>query len=218
MVESHSCNPLHVIEEWGEQGFWERTSLEALGLVYNLGHGGARCVSSEKTPQEMVVVHDFGIHKMRIRYCNCGIEMGKAVPEPLQLIGYGFWPGSWKSPKTIFTLQLLQRFCLLTHQASANAQDFVDVLQRMTDGVEPSSTKVSPVVGGGGGRYSTSFQDRAREFRMAVREYQFVRDLKRGRAQADQLGRGSLAVSCPACPHPEINMKPGWRNARANEK
>ena len=50
-----------------------------------------------------------------------------------------------------------------------------------------------------------------------VREWRHLKDLKRGGAghttlAVEELGDGSLAVECPACPHPERNLPPEWKN------
>ena len=58
-------------------------------------------------------------------------------------------------------------------------------------------------------------QDRLDQFRKVIREFRFVLDLLRhGRAHDPQPDRikvtrqGALALKCPACPHPGINLSP----------
>jgi len=56
-----------------------------------------------------------------------------------------------------------------------------------------------------------------------VRQWRYLRDMKRGGAghtstPAGEVGNGSLAVECPACPHPGRNLPTGWEteaNSRA---
>ena len=48
-----------------------------------------------------------------------------------------------------------------------------------------------------------------------VRQWRYLKDLKRGGAghtttAVGELDPGSLAVECPACPHPERNLPVGW--------
>ena len=50
-----------------------------------------------------------------------------------------------------------------------------------------------------------------REFRIAVRTYNFVRACRHaGVDPGAELAAGCLAVLCPACPQPNLNMRPGW--------
>lgn len=52
----------------------------------------------------------------------------------------------------------------------------------------------------------------------ASREFTYIQALKRfGLNVASKLEARSLAVFCPACPQPEINMDPGWRDRRRSE-
>lgn len=45
----------------------------------------------------------------------------------------------------------------------------------------------------------------------ACREYRFITAAKRAGCDAKQdMGSGSLAVLCPACPQPDMNMDPNW--------
>lgn len=50
-----------------------------------------------------------------------------------------------------------------------------------------------------------------------VRQWRHLKDIKRGAAghasvPVEDLGDGTLAVECPACPHPGRNLPPEWEN------
>ena len=50
-----------------------------------------------------------------------------------------------------------------------------------------------------------------------VRQWRHLKDIKRGAAghasvPVEDLGDGTLAVECPACPHPGQNLPPEWEN------
>jgi hypothetical protein len=50
-----------------------------------------------------------------------------------------------------------------------------------------------------------------------VRQWRHLKDVKRGAAGhtdvvVNELENGSLAVECPACPHPGRNLPEGWDN------
>ncbi len=56
-------------------------------------------------------------------------------------------------------------------------------------------------------------QDRYREFMTAAREFSFMRATKRfGVEPSPELPLGSMAVLCPACPQPGINMDPKYEH------
>ena len=58
------------------------------------------------------------------------------------------------------------------------------------------------------GRTLTNVQDRYRELSHAMRQYSFVRLCRRrGVTAGRRLPPRSLVVECPACPHPERNMR-----------
>ena len=61
-------------------------------------------------------------------------------------------------------------------------------------------------------------QYRYHEISRCVRQWHHLKDIKRGAAghtstSVDDLGDGTLAIECPACPHPGRNLPPGWENA-----
>ncbi|KAJ8474039.1 hypothetical protein ONZ51_g7481 [Trametes cubensis] len=203
VVAAHTTNPLHRIEEWQPTlSFWQRRPLHDLGLVIWLGHGGNRCYSSPG-PRKITVVHEHGIHTADIAFCNC--ELGAdslPVPEPLQLIKFGLFPGSWQYPQTAYTINGLRNYHLLSVQSPVTGLDFIAYLRRLTDNVQPDESK-----------------DRYQELNTAMREFSFLRNARRaGQEPTSGLAPGSLTLSCPACPQPQINMTDGWRDRPAEEE
>ena len=63
--------------------------------------------------------------------------------EPYQLMDLGLFPGSWDTPRTAFTENVLQEFHLLTLQAHVTAHDFFIYLRHMTDNIAPHTVPVS---------------------------------------------------------------------------
>ncbi|KAJ7116750.1 hypothetical protein C8R46DRAFT_1051327 [Mycena filopes] len=95
-------------------------------------------------------------------------------------------------------IQLL--FHLHTLQAKTTAYDFYAVLERLTDntGVKPSN------------RYQV--------FLRMARQYRHLLMLKRAGRGHDPSGvwgtaSGELALDCPVCPNPKVNLPEGWENA-----
>ena len=144
VVLAHTANPFHRVEEWQPTlGFWQRRSLYDLGLVIWLGHGGNRCYSSPG-PRKITVVHEHGIYTADIAFCNCQLgDDSLPVPEPLQLIEFGLFPGSWLYPQTAYTINGLRNYHLLSVQSPVTALDFITYLRRLTDNVQPDESKVT---------------------------------------------------------------------------
>lgn len=61
----------------------------------------------------------------------------------MQIIRAGMWPGSWILPQTVFTMQVLRDFSLLTLQGTISAHDYWQYLIRSTDNIDPHSLPVS---------------------------------------------------------------------------
>lgn len=62
-------------------------------------------------------------------------------------------------------------------------------------------------------------QERYREFMATYRQWTYLRALKRNaQAVSATLPPGVLAVFCPACPQPTINMSPGWKDAAPDRR
>ena len=68
-----------------------------------------------------------------------------------------------------------------------------------------------------------SKKDRYQEFLRMIRMWRHLRLLKRGGRAHDLTGAqgtssGELAVLCPACPYPNINLPTGWGSVAENVK
>ena len=54
---------------------------------------------------------------------------------------------------------------------------------------------------------------------MSYRQFSYVQAVRRaGERVQEKLPPGSLAVRCPACPQPGINMDPNWRSRPEDER
>ncbi|EJD33308.1 hypothetical protein AURDEDRAFT_77073 [Auricularia subglabra TFB-10046 SS5] len=116
----------------------------------------------------------------------------------------GLFPATFIRPGTVISAGALSDFHLLTQTAKINTTVFCTFLRRKTDYWSQEIVK-----------------DRAREFFMTFRMYCYLNNLKmngfdvpRPANELDpgyELSPGSLAVLCPACPQPDINMSPEWQ-------
>ncbi len=141
----HRRNPFHRMEEWDpRRGFWERRSLGELGYVINLGHPHGHGCPLNRKPRPMTIVHGHGVHPYAVRFCYCTDKAtGSCTPEPVQLIKYGLWPGSWDTPHSAFTISMMRDHHLLSLQAQISSHDFYAYLRRLTDNVCPENVTVS---------------------------------------------------------------------------
>ncbi|KAJ7481682.1 hypothetical protein FB451DRAFT_1444162 [Mycena latifolia] len=195
-VEQHANHPLHVIERWDGTRFTP-TSLKTIGLRVQFGHAGClRPLPGHPT----FVVLDLGyIHEVTVDFCGCErrLEMGHAR---IQLLRRRWFPATEDMPRTAATFRLLDFFHAQTLQAKTTMYDFYTALERVTDGT--------------GGKLPRRY----REFLRMTRKYRHLLMLKRagrGHAASGAAGTapGELAVECPACPRPGVNLPPDWESA-----
>ncbi len=144
-ITTHQKNPLHRVEAWDPRvRFWSRQSLGELGLVINLRHTNGESCPLNKSTRSMTLVHDHGVHPYEVRFCRCtDLATGEQMPEPSQLIRFGFWPASWDIPSSAFSLSALRDHHLLSLQAQISAHDYMAYLRRTTDNVCPHKVPVS---------------------------------------------------------------------------
>ncbi|KAI0697693.1 hypothetical protein BC835DRAFT_1269999 [Cytidiella melzeri] len=196
MVDVHKGNPLHIIEEWvSERECWTRTMLADLGMIIHLGdHGGTPCASTVNVARDICVVNLRGVQQAMVRFCGCCKNGQVPRADYTQLLDAGLWPATWKKVMTVFSLNVLDSFQRLSTQGNVTAQDFLTCLVCQMDGVLPHTVK-----------------DCYREFLSATREYQFIKlCMCKGVQPSPELGYGSLATLCPACPHIDIDISPKW--------
>ncbi|KAK7019979.1 CxC2 domain-containing protein [Favolaschia claudopus] len=200
-VQRHLWNPLHVVEAWDGNRFLP-TSLKALGLKVQFGHPpGQACSNPEPGRAGFIVLHHNGIHEVCVRFCGPGCaNRVKAGPLDTQLLRGGWYPASEDRPQTCVTLAALKQFHVFSLQSKMSMYDYYHSLEKITrhDGVE--------------------LPDRYQVFIRVCKEYRHLTMLKRaGRAHHEGGARstqpGELAVLCPACPRPGVNLPDDWEHA-----
>ncbi|KAJ7830049.1 hypothetical protein B0H14DRAFT_2366095 [Mycena olivaceomarginata] len=197
-VDKHTDNPLHVIFEWTGV-YFAKVTLAKLGLRIQFGHPPReRCLNPTPGYADFVVLHDNGIHNVKVDFCGC--DEGDREEEYIQLLRAGWFPSTEDRPQTAATLLVLDQFHLHTLQAKTTAYDFYAVLERLTD-----NTGVKP-------------PNRYQVFMRIARQYRHLLMLKRAGRGHDPAGvygtaAGELALECPVCPNPKVNLPDGWENA-----
>ncbi|KAN0123195.1 hypothetical protein V8E52_003148 [Russula decolorans] len=199
LVDHHRLMPLHRISRWTGL-FYEKTSLQELGLVIQLGHRGPSCPCPGLIQKDFVIVDVSGIHTIDVQFCGCHNTSGGSASH-VQLLRFRCFPSTITRPQSAFTFDVLNTFHLLTLQGKVSAYEFYCALQHKTDNTSISDTK---------GYY--------RQFLTVVRLWRHLKLLKRSGRGHDPAGTngtqpGQCAVECPACPHPNRNIPPDWIDA-----
>ncbi|KAG2738071.1 hypothetical protein P692DRAFT_201731898, partial [Suillus brevipes Sb2] len=220
LIRSHQSLPFHKIQFWNNMCFHDVTLAE-LGFIWYLGHGGEPCPSyggSEiygcqhervdgvtepgSLPQDttpVTVVHSSGVFTHNMSWCCC---LG-SNPQHLQLLRAGLFPASSTRPRTAFTFEVLDHFLIDALECKTSARSFFEKLTRLTNNAFPDSVP-----------------DRYREL---MRVSRLWRDLKNrkwfgfGHDMESQPRLGDLALFCPSCPQPGINMPLHWEEKYARQ-
>lgn len=187
LVSSHRNLPTHHIQFWNGS-FWQKTSASALGHVLELGHCGQRCKLNPKT--DTLSVGDLlGFCPVTVRYCS---HPG-ALPKAQQLILSGLFPCSDISPKSAFTLTMLDHFEIFSTLGKTSAYKFHAVLTRVSN---PGSQ------GDMSGRY--------RALLATHRRSHHITNLKRSGTlfvpHPDESHPFEQSLHCIACPRPGFNF------------
>ncbi|KAJ6474636.1 hypothetical protein C8R47DRAFT_986641, partial [Mycena vitilis] len=207
IMDKHTENPLHRIEKW-EGRFFVKTPLcsDSLKMRIQVGHSGLeRCGVPQPGRTGFVVLHTNGIHEVSVDFCGCDGAYD-AGPHEIQLLRAGWFPATHEKPQTCATIAVLEKFHQDTLQSKMTMYDFYGVMEKLTD-----NTGIKP-------------PDRYHEWIRLCREFRHLMLLKRGgRGPAyslgvDGTGQGELAIECPACPRPGINLPEGWEKALAEER
>ena len=180
----------------------------------NLGHSGNFC-STPAEPQRLLVVDLSGHHTVCVRFCKC--SKNGFLKNFRQLLRVCWYPASVIRPRTVFTFDLLDTYHKISLQGKLNLYDFYSAIMQKTDNRGSSKPKVGVF-----NRTVRTMADlppkyRYHEISRCVRQWRHLKDLKRGAAghsttTVDKLGEGTLAIECPACPHPGRNLPAGWEN------
>ena len=148
-----------------------------------------------------------------VRYCRC--SGGGLLESYRQLLRVSWYPASVLRPKTVFTFDLLDTYHKISLQGKLNLYDFYNAIMQKTDNYGSSKPKVGCLFSVT--RLTTHPRQKYRYHEMSrcVRQWRHLKDIKRGGAghtldQISELSDGSLAIECPACPHPGRNLPAGW--------
>lgn len=174
--------------------YFMKTPLKNIGLRIQLNHASMRCSNPKPAHSSLRVLHNNGIHDVAIDYCGCE----NAIANHLQLLRRGLYPASQINPKTCASFQLLNQLHLLALTSKGSTYDFYRMLEKSTNNTGIHLPK-----------------SRYRALLRLVLQWRHLKMLKRGGRGNDPTGvagtrNGELAVLCPSCPYPGINLPVGW--------
>ncbi|KAF7292676.1 CxC2 domain-containing protein [Mycena indigotica] len=213
-VELHQESPFHSVEvifsvnstlyvqlkfsQFWNGAYFQKCSLKMLGLRFQLGHPPRQsCDRPIPARHDFLIIHHNGLQEVSLDYCGC---RRTADAYYAQLLRAGLYPATTDNPRTCATLQCLEQYHCLTLHGKITGWDFYRSLETQTN-----ATGVKP-------------PDRYQVFLRIAREYRHLLSLKHGGRGYDSRGvlgtaAGELALRCPACPRPGVNLPDDWQNA-----
>ena len=194
-LNSHSSTSLLAPQEWTGDSF-VKSSLKKLGLRIQLNHLGNACSNPVPAHASFSVIHTNGIHEVALDYCGC-----RPVTKLRQLLRRSLYPSSQDNPRTCATFTLLRQMHLLSLTSKCSTYDYYRAIEKLTNntGIKLPRSKYRPLL------------------RMIL-QWRHLKLLKRGGRGHDATGaagtkQGELAMLCPSCPHPGVNLPDDWKNA-----
>ncbi|KAJ7350848.1 hypothetical protein DFH08DRAFT_913786 [Mycena albidolilacea] len=121
------------------------------------------------------------------------------------LLQAGWYPATDERPQTAATFLVLDKFHVNMLQAKMTAYDFYTILEHLTDNA------------------GIKLPNRYQIFLWMARQWCHLLMLKRAGRGHDPSGiwgthPGELAVDCPVCPNPKINLPKSWENAPPEDR
>ncbi|KAG2126562.1 uncharacterized protein EDB93DRAFT_1243825 [Suillus bovinus] len=143
----------------------------------------------------MVFIVRKGVFSHNVVWCSCP---GSSRSQHLQLLKTGLFPASTTRPRTAFTFEVLDLFLIDALECKTSASSFFEKLRRMAN---------------------NSFLDKVpNRYRELMRVSRLWRDLMSrkwfgfGHNKEKIPYKSDLALFCPACPQPGINLATDWRD------
>jgi len=145
------------------------------------------------------VIHVNGIHEVAFRYCGCSI----AVSQKLQLLRRKIYPASQSNIMTCATFELLDFLHKITHMTKSSTFDLYCALEKVMDNTGVCIPK--------------SKYQALSDMSLQWRHLKLLKWAGRAHDPAGPDGTkpGELALCCPSCPYPEINIPQDWCEAAA---
>ena len=176
-----------------------RAALIDVSLTIQLGHAdGSYCSNPVPPRQGFCVVDTNGHHTVAIRFCRCNRTAESGSPMQ-QLLRRDLYSATHLEPHTAFTFRLMEHYHIQSLQGKISMYDYYESLERMADN---TGTHRVPA--------------RYKEFMRVATQWRHLKMLKRAGRGHDPTGvngtrDGELAIRCPACPRPDVNLPENWQ-------
>lgn len=170
---------------------WKEASLADLGLILHLGHQGHACA---KDDYSQILVGDLnGFVTVNVHYQTYP-DSPASPSRGQQLLAAGLFPCSDYSPKSAFTLPLLDMYNILTTLGRTSGHKYYTALERVTKPGFPGDVK-----------------DRYRELMNTHRRFLHILNLQLSgqgfELHPTDVHPGDQALDCVGCPRPGINFE-----------
>lgn len=170
--------------------------------MLHLNHGSLRCPTPAACDDRLRIIHTTGVHDVAISYCACNRE----VPRDLQLLRRRLYPASQNRVRTCVTFALLKLLHLFALMGKISTYDMYRSIERLSNNTG---------VGMPRSRYRATMR--------CLTQWRHLKSLKRGGRAHDPTGAsgtssGELAIQCPSCPRPGINLPEEWADAPSEKQ
>lgn len=156
-----------------------------------------RCPLPASADKRLLILHTNGIHEVALSYCGCNHE----IPRHQQLLRRGLYPSTHRNTRTCVTFPLLRLLHILSLTAKVSTHDFYCALEGLTPGavINRPKSRYRPLI-----RVLTQW-----------RHLKLLKRAGRGHHPFGAVGtvNGELAIACPSCPHPDVNLPANWATA-----
>ena len=176
-------------------------TLKSLGLEIQLNHS-TTCISPTACHKSFRILDTTGIHNVAVKFCGCNQQ----VSHYWQLLCRGWYPSTKKHIQTCATFQLLELMQMLLVVSKGSTYDYYRVLEKLTNntGIDVPKPCMQALS------------------RMVLQWRHLKMEKRGGQGHTDSgiagTSSGELAVLCPSCPWPKINLPKGWETASEGEK
>ncbi|KAL1739019.1 hypothetical protein HDZ31DRAFT_50063, partial [Schizophyllum fasciatum] len=164
------------------------------------------CPSPRRGVAEFTIIHVNGLHSCSVDFCACANAL-KAGDDIDQLLRRGLFPATVRDPQTCCTFEVLKHYTALSLQGKTTQYDYYMALHGQTD-----------MTG------TTGVKDRYKSFTRCGRLWRACKSIKRSGAvnspdkRVDNVALGAIALPCPACPIPSVNLPPNWADAPSDKQ
>ncbi|KAI9428962.1 hypothetical protein H4582DRAFT_1828355 [Lactarius indigo] len=177
------------------------TLFDFVGDVLDPSEGNTRRTRTTMSGNPLItVVNQTGVFDMDVLFCICP----NAGANDEQLLQAGIFPSTFKQIETAFTFSVLDDFLADNLECKTTAQQYYSKLQSITNRMFPDHV--------------------LNLYKQLLRASRQWRDLKNRiesglghQHTGTSANEGSMAIFCPACPQPGINLPDDWRT-RYNDK